>query len=155
LAESLGIKNYIWDKEDGYWVPEGRNCYTSYFFEPDDPSISVLEKFRLHGKDYSGNCDGGMALHCNLEEHLSKEQYTKLIDYAIKNGTNYFTFNIPNSQCDDCGFITKRPIHECPKCGSKHITWWTRIIGYLRPISCFSKGRQIEADKRIYDSEVR
>jgi ribonucleoside-triphosphate reductase len=93
---------------------------------------------------------GGVALHCNLEEHLSKKQYLMLIDYAIKYGTSYFTFNIPNSQCDDCGFISKQKLHECPKCGSKKITWWTRIIGYLRPISAFSKGRQIEASRRVY-----
>lgn len=149
-AESLAIKNYNWDKTDGYWVPEDRNCYNSYFYKPDDPTINVLERFRLQGKRYAGLMDGGVALHCNLEEHLSKKQYLHLIDYAIEQGTSYFTFNIPNSECKDCGFIAKRPLKECPKCGSKNITWWTRIIGYLRPITSFSEGRKIEANKRIY-----
>lgn len=149
-AESLAIKNYNWDKNDKYWVPSDRNCYNSYFYKPDDPSISVLERFRLQGERYAGKLDGGVALHCNLEEHLSKKQYLDLIDYAIKNGTTYFTFNIPNSECNDCGFITKRPIKKCPKCNSTNITWWTRIIGYLRPISAFSKGRQEEASRRVY-----
>lgn len=71
----------------------------------------------------------GSAAHINLEEHLSKKQYLHLIDFAIEQGTNYFTFNIPNTQCDDCGFITKHPIDVCPKCGSTHTTQWTRIIG--------------------------
>lgn len=149
-AESLAIKNYNWDKEDGYWVPEDRNCYNSYFYKPDDPSINVLERFRLQGKRYAGLMDGGVALHCNLEEHLSKRQYLNLIDYAIVQGTSYFTFNIPNSECNDCHFIAKRPLRECPRCGSKKITWWTRIIGYLRPITSFSKGRMIEAIRRVY-----
>lgn len=149
-AESLAIKNYNWDKKDKYWVPEDRNCYNSYFYKPDDPNISILERFRLQGKRYAGLMDGGVALHCNLNEHLTKDQYLNLIDYAIKNGTSYFTFNIPNSECKDCGFIVKRPIKTCPKCGGHNITWWTRIIGYLRPISSFSEGRQIEASKRVY-----
>lgn len=149
-AESLAIKNYNWDKKDKYWVPEDRNCYNSYFYKPDDPTINVLERFKLQGKRYAGLCDGGVALHCNLEEHLSKKQYLHLIDYAIEQGTSYFTFNIPNSECKDCGFIAKKPLKECPKCGSKNITWWTRIIGYLRPITSFSEGRKIEANKRIY-----
>lgn len=149
-AESLAIKNYNWDKKDKYWVPEDRNCYNSYFYKPDDPTINVLERFRLQGKRYAGLMDGGVALHCNLEEHLSKKQYLHLIDYAIEQGTSYFTFNIPNSECKDCSFIAKRPLKECPKCGSKNITWWTRIIGYLRPITSFSEGRKIEANKRIY-----
>ena len=149
-AEGLGIKNYNWDKKDGLWVPEGRNCYNSYVYRPDDERIDVLQRFRMQGSDYTKHMGGGVALHCNLEEHLSKKQYLMLIDYAIKYGTSYFTFNIPNSQCDDCGFISKQKLHECPKCGSKKITWWTRIIGYLRPISAFSKGRQIEASRRVY-----
>ena len=148
-AEGLGVKNYNWDKEDGYWVPEDRNLYNSYFYNAHD-NTSVLDKFILHGRQTSTFCDGGSALHCNLEEHLSKEQYLKLIDFAVQEGTNYFTFNIPNSKCEDCGHIVKAPIDTCPKCGSKDVTWYTRVIGYLRPVTAFSRDRQIEAAKRTY-----
>ena len=152
-AESLGGKNYRWDKKDGYIVPEDENLYNSYFYDAHD-NTSVLDKFILHGKQTCEFTDGGSALHCNLEDHLSKEQYLKLIDFAIKNGTNYFTFNIPNSKCDDCGYITKHPIIKCPKCGSIHITQYSRVIGYLRPISSFGKDRQIEAAKRVYSKGI-
>lgn len=148
-AEGLGGKNYNWDKEDGYWVPEDENLYNSYFYDAHDDT-SVLDKFILHGRQTYQYTDGGSAAHINLEDHLSKEQYLKLIDFAIANGTNYFTFNIPNSKCDDCGYITKHPITECPKCHSNHITQYTRVIGYLRPIKSFGKDRQIEASHRTY-----
>lgn len=150
-AESLGGKNYRWDKSDGYWVPEDENLYNSYFYNAHD-NTSVLDKFILHGRQTASYCDGGSALHCNLQDHLSKEQYLKLIDFAVSQGTNYFTFNIPNSQCDDCHFITKRPIKVCPKCGSSHITQYTRIIGYLRPITAFGSDRKIEAGERTYST---
>lgn len=150
-AEGLGGKNYNWDKEDGYWVPEDENLYNSYFYDAHDDT-SVLDKFILHGRQTYQYTDGGSAAHINLEDHLSKEQYLKLIDFAIVNGTNYFTFNIPNSKCDDCGYITKHPITECPKCHSKNITQYTRVIGYLRPIKSFGKDRQIEAGKRVYSN---
>ena len=148
-AEGLGVKNYQWDLQDGYWVPEDRNLYNSYFYNAHD-NTSVLDKFILHGRQTYQYTDGGSALHCNLEEHLSKEQYLKLIDFAIQEGTNYFTFNIPNSKCEDCGHIVKAPIDTCPKCGSKNVTWYTRVIGYLRPVTAFSRDRQIEAAKRTY-----
>ena len=148
-AEGLGGKNYNWDKEDGYWVPDDENLYNSYFYDAHDDT-SVLDKFILHGRQTYQFTDGGSAAHINLEDHLSKEQYLKLIDFAIANGTNYFTFNIPNSKCDDCGYITKHPITECPKCHSHNITQYTRVIGYLRPIKSFGKDRQIEAAKRTY-----
>lgn len=152
-AEGLGGKNYRWDKEDGYWVPKDENLYNSYFYDAHDDT-SVLDKFILHGRQTYQYTDGGSAAHINLEDHLSKEQYLKLIDFAIANGTNYFTFNIPNSKCDDCGYITKHPITECPKCHSNHITQYTRVIGYLRPIKSFGKDRQIEASKRVYSKNI-
>ena len=54
-AESLAIKNYNWDKKDGYEVPKNRNLYASYIFIPSDPSLSVLDKMKMHGKDYIGD----------------------------------------------------------------------------------------------------
>lgn len=148
-AEGLGGKNYQWDLQDGYVVPDDENLYNSYFYNAHDDT-SVLDKFILHGRQTYQYTDGGSAAHINLEDHLSKEQYLKLIDFAIVNGTNYFTFNIPNSKCDDCGYITKHPITECPKCHSKNITQYTRVIGYLRPIKSFGKDRQVEASHRTY-----
>lgn len=151
-AEQLGSRNYNWDKQDGYKVPEDRVLYNSYFFLADDNKLSIIDKLKLHGKEFTELCDGGMGCHINLQEHLSKEQYLKIIDLAIKYGTFYFTFNVPNTECLDCGHIEKLPIEVCPKCGSKHLTQWVRIIGYLRPIRFFDKYRQIEASKRVYSN---
>ena len=149
-AESLGVKNFNWDKEDGYIVPDdGRVLYNSYFYDAHD-NTSVFDKLKLHGKEMTETLDGGVGCHLNLDEHLSKEQYLKVIDYAIKVGCTYFTFNIPNTKCDDCGFITKHNVDKCPKCGSDNLTKYTRIIGYLRPTKAFSKGRQIEEKQRTY-----
>ena len=148
-AEGLGGKNYQWDLQDGYWTPDNTNLYNSYFYNAHD-NTSVLDKFILHGEQTYQYTDGGSALHCNLNEHLSKKQYLNLIDFAVKNGTSYFTFNIPNSKCEQCGHIVKAPISVCPKCQSKDITQYTRVIGYLRPTNAFGADRQIEAAKRVY-----
>lgn len=154
-AESLAIKNYNWDKQDNYWVPKDTNLYASYIFKPNDKETSVLEKFILHGRDYIGDyLDGGSAAHINLSEHLSKAQYKKLLEFAAKNGCQYFTFNIPNCECDECGFIAKQPFDVCPKCGSTHVSLWDRIIGYLTKIHNWSEGRQIEQKTRVYDTNI-
>ena len=150
-AEGLGGKNYRWDKEDGYIVPEDENLYNSYFYNAHD-NTSVLDKFILHGRQTYQYTDGGSAAHINLDAHLSKPQYLKLIDFAIQEGTSYFTFNIPNCKCNDCKHIVKAPIKVCPKCGSANITTYTRIIGYLRPTTAFGKDRGIEAGKRVYSN---
>ena len=147
-AENVGVKHAKWDREDGYVVP--RDCYNSYFYIVEDSSLNVIDRFRLHGRKYVEHLTGGSALHCNLEEHLTKDQYRNLLRVAAQEGTNYFTFNIPNTLCNDCGHIDKRYLHECPECGSKNLDYMTRIIGYLKRISNFSEARQQEAARRYY-----
>lgn len=147
-AENVGVKHAKWDKEDGYFVP--RDCYNSYFYAVEDESLNIMDKFKLHGAPYIEHLTGGSALHMNLEEHLSKAQYRQLLKVAAKEGCNYFTFNIPNTICNDCGYIDKRYLKECPHCHSKNIDYMTRIIGYLKRVSNFSAPRQEEAKRRFY-----
>lgn len=147
-AENVGVKHAKWDKEDGYFVP--RDCYNSYFYAVEDTSLNVLDKFRLHGKKYIEHLTGGSALHLNLEEHLSEPQYRHLLRVAATEGCNYFTFNIPNTICNECGCIDKRYLHECPSCHSQNVDYLTRIIGYMKRVSNFSAARQKEAAKRHY-----
>lgn len=147
-AENVGVKHAKWDREDGYFVP--RDCYNSYFYVVEDPSLTVLDKFKLHGAPYIEHLTGGSALHMNLEEHLSKQQYAQLLRVAAKEGCNYFTFNIPNTVCNKCGHIDKRYLKACPACGSTDVDYMTRIIGYLKRVSNFSKPRQEEASRRFY-----
>lgn len=147
-AENVGVKHAKWDREDGYFVP--RDCYNSYFYVVEDDSLDIIEKFKLHGAPYIQHLTGGSALHMNLEEHLSKTQYRQLLRVAAKEGCNYFTFNIPNTICNDCGYIDKRYLKECPHCKSKNVDYMTRIIGYLKRVSNFSAARQQEAARRYY-----
>ncbi len=147
-AENVGVKHAKWDREDGYFVP--RDCYNSYFYVVEDDSLDIIEKFKLHGAPYIQHLTGGSALHMNLEEHLSKTQYRQLLRVAAKEGCNYFTFNIPNTICNDCGYIDKRYLKECPHCKSKNVDYMTRIIGYLKRVSNFSAARQQETARRYY-----
>ena len=147
-AENVGVKHAKWDREDGYFVP--RDCYNSYFYVVEDDSLSIIDKFKLHGAPYIEHLTGGSALHMNLDEHLSKAQYAHLLKVAAKEGCNYFTFNIPNTICNDCGHIDKRYLKECPHCHSKNVDYMTRIIGYLKRVSNFSQARQQEAHRRYY-----
>jgi len=149
-AENLAAKNYKWDKKDGYFVSEKHNLYSSYFYNPEDVNTSMIDKFKLHGEEYVRYLDGGSALHMNLSEHLTKEQYRQLLNTAAHYGTNYFTFNCRNTVCNDCGFISKDTLEQCPKCGSTNLDYLTRVIGYLKRISSFSEARQEEASIRHY-----
>lgn len=147
-AENVGVKHARWDREAGYFVP--RDCYNSYFYIVEDPNTDIIEKFRLHGRRYIEHLTGGSALHMNLDEHLGEAQYRQLLRVAAKEGCNYFTFNIPNTLCNECGTIDKRHLEECPHCHSHNVDYLTRVIGYLKRVSNFSVDRQKEATRRYY-----
>lgn len=151
-AENLAAKNYKWDQKDGYFVSSKHNLYSSYFYNPEDPNTSVIDKFKLHGEEFVKYLDGGSALHMNLEEHLSKDQYRGLMNTAAHYGTNYFTFNVRNTVCNDCGYISKHTLDRCPHCGSENLDYLTRVIGYLKRISSFAEPRQKEAGIRHYSA---
>lgn len=151
-AENLGVKNAMWDKAEKLFVP--RDCYNSYFFCAEDPKVSVLDKLMLHGRAFIRYLDGGSACHINLDEHLTKDQYLLLLDAAIKTGCSFFTFNVPNTLCKTCGYISKHRLVECPICDSKNLDYATRVIGYLKLVSSFSKERQDEEERRHYNDRL-
>ena len=150
-AENLGVKNSKWDKKDGYTVP--RDCYNSYNYKVEDESVSILEKFEMHGKEFMKGLDGGSAYHCNLDEYPSQEGFKKLLKVAATVGCEYFCFNIRITICNECNHIDKRTNWSCSSCGSKNIDHATRVIGYLKRVSAFSSDRQKEHTLRHYSIE--
>lgn len=151
-AENLGVKNAKWDKKDGYKIPEGRDCYNSYFYVVEDDTINPMDKFLLHGRELVDYLDGGSALHLNLDEALTQEGYRKLINVAAKTGCNYFCINVRITICNEpnCQHIDKLTLYRCSKCGSDNVDHATRVIGYLKRVSSFSKGRRKEHAMRYY-----
>lgn len=147
-AENLGVKNAKWDREDGYQV--NRDCYNSYFYLVEDEQNNLLDKFVLHGKTLLEFLDGGSALHLNLEEKLHAKGNLALLDLAAKTGCNYFCVNVRITLCNSCQHIDKRTRHSCSKCGSNDIDYGTRVIGYLKRVSAFSKARRAEHQRRHY-----
>ena len=147
-AENLGVKNAKWDKEAGLYVP--RDCYNSYFYPVEDTKVNVLDKLKLYSKDIVQYLDGGSALHLNLEQMLSQEQFVHLYKLCSKYGVQYWTTNVLCTICNDCGYINTDTENHCVKCGSTDVDYGTRVIGYLKRISNFSEARQKEAGKRFY-----
>lgn len=147
-AENLGVKNAKWDKEDGYYSP--RHCYNSYFYPVESDEWSILDRIDIHGKEVSQYLDGGAALHLNLQRIPSYDEAINLIHLNARHGVPYWTTNVLCTVCRDCGNIDPQTLSECPECGSSNVDYGTRVIGYLKLISNFSKGRQKEAKQRYY-----
>jgi ribonucleoside-triphosphate reductase len=126
------------------------SCYNSYIYAVEKSDTTIIDKFLLHGKETTEFLDGGAALHINLDDYLTADQYLKLMEVAAKVGCNFWTVNIKITICCDCGMIEKKTVQKCPKCGGMKLDYATRIIGYLKRISNFSKDRQTEESLRHY-----
>lgn len=147
-AESLGVKFANWDKKDNYVVK--RDCYNSYFYPVENKSLTIIDKFNLHGFTTTRYLDGGSALHLNLEDYPTSATFKKILDVAVQTGCPYFCTNVKVTICNNCGYIDKQTRNQCMKCGSKDIDYATRVIGYLRRVSNFSTERQQEESRRYY-----
>lgn len=146
-AEQLGVKFAKQDLEDGLLV--SRPVYNSYFYPSESDSLSEIEKMILHGKQVVGYLDGGSALHLNLETLLTSKGYDKLLRTALQLGCNYFTTNTTVTICRACGYINKETKRHCVVCSSIKVDYATRVIGYLSPVSQWSKERREEFSRRF------
>jgi len=147
-AENLGVKNAKWDKADG--IESTRECYNSYFYPVEVEDTNYLDKFILHGRNFTRYLDGGSALHLNLEQHLTEKNAYRLLNIAAKTGCNYFCINVKITLCNECGHIDKKTTAHCSQCQSQNIDYGTRVIGYLKRVSAFSKARRKEHQMRHY-----
>lgn len=147
-AENLGVKNAKWDSESGYMVK--RNCYNSYLYPVENDQINVIDKFMLHGKTCCQYLDGGSAVHLNTDGYLTSQGYYKLFQLAAKVGCNYWTTNVKVTYCCTCHKIYKLTTTNCHYCGSSHVKYATRVIGYLKLIDNFSSARRDEESLRYY-----
>jgi len=154
-AESLGARFSKWDAKSGYKVP--REVYNSYFYRVEDDEISIFDKFDLYAKEITDHLDGGSAYHMNIAELPTADTFELLLDYSTKVGCSYWTcsywtFNCLTTCCENpaCGYNDKNTTQLCAKCGSKDISYATRVIGYLKKIKSFSPERQREAGYRKY-----
>jgi ribonucleoside-triphosphate reductase len=104
---------------------------------------------------YSGRWDrkvsGGAILHINLGEPFgSVDEYFNMVKMIADMGVVYFAFNTKISVCEEGhAFYGER----CPVCGKAKKDEYTRIVGYLVPISSFNKTRrEYEYPKRVFYS---
>ncbi len=87
---------------------------------------------------------GGTVLHLYLGEEIKDRQAAKhLIQKAFTHyKLPYISLTPTFSVCNDHGYISGEH-YTCPQCGKKAEVW-SRVVGYLRPVQNFNKGKKEE-----------
>lgn len=95
---------------------------------------------------------GGTVIHLFMGERAPDSQALKSMVKTIceKYRLPYFTFSPSFSVCKNHGYIIGEQ-HVCDKCGSD-CEVYSRIVGYLRPISQWNDGKRAEFDIRKHYS---
>ncbi len=94
---------------------------------------------------------GGTVLHLYLGERIKDVEIAKqLIKKAFENySLPYLSLTPTFSVCNDHGYINGEQ-YKCPQCGNDTEVW-SRVVGYLRPVQNFNKGKREEySDRRKY-----
>lgn len=121
--------------------------YTNSSQLPVDSDFNLLEAMR-HQDKLQTLYTGGTVFHTNLnEQNLSPESAKNIIRKIFTNfSIPYLTITPTFSICPDDGYIPGE-VPTCPHCG-KSTQIYSRIVGYIRPISCWNDGKTQEFKQR-------
>lgn len=92
---------------------------------------------------------GGTVLHLYLGERLNDTKTAKAIIRRVfeKYKLPYISITPTFSVCNEHGYISGEHF-QCPTCG-KPAEVYTRVVGYLRPVQNFNKGKKQEYRDRV------
>jgi len=149
-AESLAVKLA---KKDNIVYGMDYPIYANQFV-PLWVDCDILERIKLDGA-FSKVLTGGGISHLNMGEKLTHEnQMKKMIQCAIKYGCEHFAINYNYCCCENKHTTISGQTSVCPICSGKITDQYTRVVGYLTPVSAWNSGRRKEHARRVFKKEA-
>lgn len=135
-AAILMEKDKLFYPEEIYELPLYGNQWI-----PLGVKTTLQEKIRLSAI-LDKACSGGSIAHINIDSPFNNfDTAWKILNYIADEGVTYFAFCTKISACKhNHGFYGE----VCPKCGNLKETTYQRIVGFLTPMSTYSKERKSE-----------
>lgn len=122
--------------------------YTNSTHLPVNFSEDIFEVLE-HQDPLQTKYTGGTVLHGFIGEKIENinglKQLIKIICHKFK--LPYFTITPTFSVCPSCGYIPGEQ-KICPKC-SNECEVYSRVVGYLRPVQNWNKGKKEEFKERV------
>lgn len=133
------------NKDNELYHPEKEYFIYSNQWIPLMEKCTLNEKIKL-GALLDKECGGGQISHINIQgDFASEEQAWGLLNYIASQGVIYFAYNKKISVCEnEHAFFGE----TCPKCGKPKADTYCRVVGFLTPVSSWSKERKKEFDYR-------
>ena len=150
-ASKFAEADRLLDKQES--VP----LYSNQFI-PLVKNADLIDRIELQAT-FEHYMSGGSILHVNVGEKIkSKEVMKKLISFTIKKGVKYHAINYFFAKCShkdsnnkDAAHITVSVGDTCPICGSSIKDRFSRIVGFIVPLSAMQEERRKEfLDRKKY-----
>jgi len=138
-GESMAVRLSQIDKVLGY--NNDFELYSNQYI-PLIERASIYDRLEIQG-ELDSLTSGGAILHINVEDEkpLNKEQFKRIINYARELKTVYFAINYAYSECEN-GDYTIGKHEQCPICQSKIVQQYTRVVGFITPVSSWNSTRR-------------
>lgn len=133
------------DKDNELYHPKNEYFIYSNQWIPLMEKCTLAEKIKL-GALLDKECGGGQISHINIQgDFANEEQAWELLNHIANEGVIYFAYNKQISVCEDeHAFFGE----ICPKCGKPKADTYCRVVGFLTPVSSYSKERKKEFNNR-------
>lgn len=128
-----------------------REYFTNSMHVPVWKQMSPFDKIDIESQ-LTGYSNAGCITYVELDSGVKNniDALEQLVNYAMEKDIPYFAINVPNDQCQHCGYIDE--IGEfCPECHCDEIQRLRRVTGYLTGnyTTAFNYGKQKEVEDRV------
>ena len=114
-------------------------------------NMSPFEKIDIESQ-LTGYSSAGCITYVELDSGVKNnlDALEQLVNYAMDKDIPYLGINLPNDQCNECGYLDEFN-DRCPVCGSKDILQLRRVTGYLTGnyTTAFNQGKIAEVRDRV------
>lgn len=128
-----------------------REYFTNSMHVPVWHEMSPFDKIDIESQ-LTGYSSAGCITYVELDAGVKNniDALESLVVYAMNKDIPYFAINIPNDQCQKCGYIDEMN-DRCPICGGDNIHRLRRVTGYLTGnyTTAFNAGKQAEVKDRV------
>lgn len=128
-----------------------RDYFTNSMHVPVWKEMNPFDKIDIESQ-LTGYSSAGCITYVELDSGIKNnlEALEQIVLYAMNKDIPYFALNVPNDQCQNCGYIDEIN-DECPVCKDANIHRLRRVTGYLTGnyTTAFNLGKQAEVKDRV------
>ena len=128
-----------------------REYFTNSMHVPVWKEMSPFDKIDIESQ-LTGYSSAGCITYIELDSGVKNnlEALKQIVLYAMDKDIPYFAINLPNDQCQNCGYIDEIN-DKCPECGGSEIQRLRRVTGYLTGnyTTAFNSGKIAEVEDRV------